>query len=120
MHNRKFALRTTALFSLFNFFILFNIFSQDVSKDVVFLKNGSVIKGEILEMTPGGNIKIETADGSVFVFAMEDVEKTSKEEIVKKRTNSGKKEIAKDAEEVPSANSFHSKGLFGVVKVGPF
>ena len=51
--------------------------------DVVYLKNGSVIKGKIIEMTPGETIKIETADGSVFVYEMTEVERITKENIVK-------------------------------------
>lgn len=49
-------------------------------KDVVYLKNGSIIKGVILEMIPGGTIKIETLDGSVFIYRMDEVERTGKEE----------------------------------------
>ena len=34
----------------------------------VYLKNGSIIKGDILEYTPEQNISLRTADGSVWVF----------------------------------------------------
>lgn len=51
------------------------------SRDVVYLKNGSVIKGEIIEMIPNDHIKIKTADGSVFVYPFSDIEKTEKEVI---------------------------------------
>jgi hypothetical protein len=47
--------------------------------DVVYLKNGSVIRGMILEQTPNVSIKIQTKDGSIFVYKMEDVEKMTKE-----------------------------------------
>jgi hypothetical protein len=53
------------------------------TKDVVYLKNGSIIKGTILEMVPNGNVKIETSDGSVFIYPMTEVEKTTKEEVKK-------------------------------------
>ena len=46
--------------------------------DVVHLKNGNVIKGEIMQMTPNETIKIETADGSIFVYEMSEVEKMTK------------------------------------------
>ena len=49
------------------------------SRDVVYLKNGSVIKGEITEMIPNDHIKIKTADGSVFVYSFTEIEKTEKE-----------------------------------------
>lgn len=48
-------------------------------QDVVSLKNGSVIKGVIIEQVPNQSIKIQTADGSIFVYQMAEVEKISKE-----------------------------------------
>ncbi len=48
--------------------------------DVVYLKNGSVIKGLILEQIPNVTIKIQTKDGSVFVYKMDEIEKITKEE----------------------------------------
>jgi len=55
------------------------LMAQTTTKDVVYLKNGSIIKGIIIEMIPDQTIKIQTADGSVFVYNMSDVEKVSKE-----------------------------------------
>ena len=45
----------------------------------MYLKNGSIVKGVIIEQIPGVSIKVETADGSVFVFKVQDVEKLTKE-----------------------------------------
>jgi len=42
--------------------------------NVVHLKNGSVIQGMVIEMVPNETIKIETADGSIFVYEMNEVE----------------------------------------------
>jgi hypothetical protein len=36
--------------------------------DTVYLKNGSIIKGQIVEHTPEVSYKIRTSDGSIFVF----------------------------------------------------
>lgn len=47
--------------------------------DVVYLKNGSIIRGMIIEQTPNVSLKIQTKDGSVFVYKMEEVEKMAKE-----------------------------------------
>ncbi|MBR5469042.1 MAG: hypothetical protein IKU78_01065 [Paludibacteraceae bacterium] len=52
-------------------------------KDVVYLKNGSVIKGNIKEIVPSESLKIETYDGSLFVFKMNEVERILKEEMQK-------------------------------------
>lgn len=47
--------------------------------DVVYLKNGSVIRGMVIEQTPNVSLKIQTKDGSIFVYKMEEVEKMTKE-----------------------------------------
>lgn len=47
--------------------------------DVVYLKNGSMIKGTILEQTPNVQVKIQTKDGSIFVFKTEEIEKLARE-----------------------------------------
>ena len=61
--------------------ISFNLFSQSGYRDVVSLKNGSVIKGVIIEQIPGEKLKIETSDGSLFVYQMSEVAKITKEKI---------------------------------------
>ena len=55
-------------------------FAQSSLQDVVYLKNGSIIRGDIIEMVPGETVKIMTADGSVFVHDFADVEKFTKEQ----------------------------------------
>ena len=47
--------------------------------DVIYLKNGSVIKGIIVEQVPNVSLKIQTADGSLFVYKISEVEKMTKE-----------------------------------------
>ena len=58
-----------------------NALSQNNYRDVVHLKDGSIIKGIIIEQIPNKQIKIETSDGSVFVYEMNEIEKMSKEKI---------------------------------------
>lgn len=50
-------------------------------EDVVYLKNGSIIHGTIIEQVTGESIKIKTNDGNTFVFKMDEIEKTTKEAI---------------------------------------
>ncbi len=50
-------------------------------QETVYLKNGSVIKGTVLEQEAGGNIKIMTSDGSIFVYKSDDVLKVTKEAV---------------------------------------
>lgn len=49
--------------------------------DVVSLKNGSVIRGTILEQIPGESLKIQTADGSLFVFKMGEIKSITKDQV---------------------------------------
>lgn len=52
---------------------------SDAMVDVVYLKNGSIVRGTIIEQVPGVSLKIQTADGSVFFYKMEEIEKITKE-----------------------------------------
>lgn len=48
-------------------------------QDVVYLKNGDIRKGMIIENVPNDYIKVETADGSIFTIKYADIEKLTKE-----------------------------------------
>lgn len=48
-------------------------------RDVVYLKNGSVVRGLIVEQVPNESLRIQMADGSVFAYKMKDVERIAKE-----------------------------------------
>lgn len=62
-----------------------SLFAQtNTMLDVVYCKNGSVIKGVIIEQIPNQSIKIQTSDGNIFVYNMEDVEKITKEQVAVK------------------------------------
>jgi len=51
--------------------------------DVVYLKNGSILRGIIIEQVPNELIKLQTADGNIFVFQTSEIEKIVKESAVK-------------------------------------
>jgi hypothetical protein len=65
--------------SLCFFLVAISCYSQDSYQDVVYLKNGSIIHGIIVEQIPNQSIKIQTSDKNVFVFKMEEIEKITKE-----------------------------------------
>lgn len=52
---------------------------QSNYQDVVYLKNGSIIRGVIIEQVPNKSIKIETADRNVFFYPIDEIEKLTKE-----------------------------------------
>jgi hypothetical protein len=54
--------------------------AQTDLQDVLYLKNGSIIRGMITQFIPDSTVKIQTADGSLFVFRSAEVEKVLKEE----------------------------------------
>lgn len=53
-------------------------FAQEM-RDVVYLKDGSIVKGIIVEQVPNKSIKLQTSDGSLFVYQIDAVEKMTKE-----------------------------------------
>lgn len=54
-------------------------FAQSNMHDVIYLKDGSIYKGLIIEQVPNVSYKIESRDGNVFAVKIEDVEKITKE-----------------------------------------
>ena len=48
-------------------------------QDVVYLLNGSVVRGTLIEQVP--NVKIRTADGSLWVFKQEEIDKITSEPV---------------------------------------
>ena len=55
------------------------LYAVPALQDVVYLKNGSIIRGTIMEQIPNESMKVETVDGSLFVYNMKDVLKITKE-----------------------------------------
>lgn len=64
------------------------VYAQKPTQDVLYLKNGSVVKGTIMSWT-GEAVKIQTRDGSVFVYDSSDVKSRKIEQVA--NTVTGKK-----------------------------
>jgi hypothetical protein len=73
--NTKFVFLILAL----NLFLISNVFCQNNLQDVVYLKNGSIIRGIIVEQIPNKSLKIQTNDRNLFFFNLEEIEKITKE-----------------------------------------
>ncbi len=58
------------------------LLTQTEGKQIVYLKNGSIIKCNILEEELGQSLKIQTSDGNTFVYKMDLVEKIISEEVL--------------------------------------
>ena len=75
-------LKLTLFFSL----LTMCLFAQKITQDVIYLKNGNVIRGVIVEQIPNKSFKIETLDGSILSYDIGDVEKITKEENKSKKS----------------------------------
>ncbi len=59
-------------------FVLFAgsaVWAQNRTVDEIYLQNGSVLKGRVVEEEPGKTLTFETGDGSRFVYPISDVKK---------------------------------------------
>jgi len=80
--------------------------AQNNTQDVVYLKNGGIMRGTLLEMIPDSLLKIQTADGNVFVYKMSEIKKYTKE------TN------LNAAITTPKDTTGLKRGYYGVVEYG--
>lgn len=55
-------------------------FSQAL-EDVIYLKNGGIMRGTIIEQVPNQSLKLQTHDKNVFVYKFDEVEKITKEAV---------------------------------------
>lgn len=73
---------------IFNIILSSNfIFGQTPYQEVVYLKNGKIIRGVIIEQIPNKSLKIQTADLSVFQFTLDEIDKITKEIIPSSKSN---------------------------------
>ena len=70
---------------LLSFISVFSLLAQDY-QEVICLKNGSVIRGTVIEQQPNVLLKVKTADGSIFIYPMNEVEKITKEEAINRES----------------------------------
>ena len=69
-----FAVMKKLFFLFLVMLVSISAFSQS-SPETIYLKSGSVINGEIIEYAPNQSVKILTADHSIFVCKLEDVDR---------------------------------------------
>lgn len=64
-------------------------YAQKRGDEIVYLKNGSVIRGTVLELIQGQQVKVQTADGSIFVYSTAEIERIVKDAPLGRRAFSG-------------------------------
>ncbi len=83
--------------------------AQETREDVVYLENGSVIRGQVMEYDPNGNIKIEIYGGSILVYKSSEVLKIEKETT---------KVVTKVKKEKRPNHKVPNTGIYGTISVG--
>lgn len=72
---------------VFPFLIMSSIYAQQTETvDVIYLNDGSIIKGRIIEVIPSESIKISTLSGSILIFQANEVKSIKREKISFKNT----------------------------------
>jgi len=79
--------------------------------EVVYLKNGSIIRGIIIEQVPNKTIKIKTADENLFVFKMDEIEKITKEPAKSKIVQQSNEPVKIEVKNNAPANSSSTKEM---------
>jgi hypothetical protein len=81
------------------------IHAQSNLQDVIYLKDGSIVRGTIIEQIPAISVNIETVDHSVMVIKMDKIEKIVKEP-------------PSTLNAVPKGNSGLKRGYLGMINIG--
>lgn len=81
-------------------------FSQNKQSETIYLSNGSIIKGNVIELTQE-NIKIQTSDGSIYVYELAQVERIVKNDI---ETNNPENNVATESHEISNSPRPFIKG----------
>lgn len=89
-------------------------FAQDI-QEVVYLKNGSIIRGLIIEQIPNESLKIQTRDGNVFAYKMSEVQKITKETIYYGKKDEGRI-VSPDARTNYKQKAFDEKSIYEYIK----
>jgi len=77
-------------------------YAQEGLQDVIYLKNGSIVRGDVIEYKFGEYVKILSSGQNVWVFESDEIEKIAKE----------------DAVPLKNKIEFKEKGYFNVSDVG--
>ena len=73
-------MKSFLLFAVILFLLPVALPAQTETKDVVYLKDGGILRGEIIEVNEHSHLKIEITGRNIFMISMDDVEKISSEE----------------------------------------
>ncbi|MFK7799793.1 MAG: hypothetical protein AB8E82_20225 [Aureispira sp.] len=116
---------STCILFVISCFFSATLWAQTTLEDVVYLKNGSIIRGQVLEYDPSANVKIQIKGGSILVYASSEVTKMEKVEVKteKEPTNTTviPLEIIESGENTNKViweQHVPAKGMYGTASVG--
>ena len=92
------------------------LFAQPL-EDVVYLKDGTIVRGIIIEQIPGESLKIQTQGGSMFVYTLEEIAKIVKEPVLEPEV---KAKPDPDMTDVAKESMMEMKGQIRVKKKEPW
>ena len=75
MRSQNNKLFTTVLPTILFLVLACTLAGQAHAQDVVYLKDGSIVRGKIIEQIPAKSLKIQTQDGNIFAYQMDEIEK---------------------------------------------
>lgn len=115
-------MKSIALYLRMTLLVMFTLWgsilcAQTTTQDVVYFKDGSIIRGKVVEYKTGGKIKIKILGGSLLVYDTKDVHKMEKETIKADDMSAQKGKKRKNAyKERP--NHFVEKGMYYMIGFG--
>jgi hypothetical protein len=104
---RQIAMLTVVLLMLFSI-----VHGEDTYEDVVYLKNGSIIHGMIIEQLIGKSIKIQTRDKNIFVYSYDEIEKITKEPVI------SEKNLEQIKPQSVKQQAVSSNRYYGILRIG--
>ena len=87
--------------------------------DVIHLKNGSLVKGLIIENVPNKRVKIETPDGNILAYDMSEVEKMTKGPGDMSNIEPRVRGINKDGDEIRSTHLVQRQQILNMSDMKP-
>ena len=109
----------TLLIAAMVLFAVSNSAAQESDEDILFLNNGSVIRGEIVEQKSHDCVGIQTQDGSLFVYSTEDVKMILNGNQVETYSDPGNDEVKTASTQNDSYDLAHVGGTVSPVNVVP-
>ena len=95
------------------------LFAQSL-EDVVYLKDGTIVRGTIIEQIPGESLKIQTQGGSTFLYALEEIAKIVKEPVLEPEVKAAPDPKPEDTTDVAKESMLEMKGQVRVKKKEPW